>query len=177
MGVFTEKSGLLIADMIYDFVDPDGKLYVPGIEVIVPAIASLVAEARDAGIPVIYVNDSHDPEDEEFKLWGPHAIAGTPGTDVVSELAPASGDYVLDKTRYSAFYGTELDELLKKLGVEHLVITGTVTNICVMVSAIEALMRGYRVTVPSAAVHALSEADQDMALDQIERVFGGEVLR
>lgn len=177
MDVFTEKSALLIADMIFDFVDPQGKLYVPGIEVIVPVNAALIAKARDLGIPVIYVNDSHDPDDEEFEQWGPHAIAGTPGTDVVSELAPEEGDYVLDKKRYSAFYGTELDELLKKLVVEHLVITGTVTNICVMVSAIEALMRGYRVTVPSKAVHALSDEDQRMALDQIERVFGGEVLR
>ncbi len=176
MVVFTESSALLIADMIHDFVDRSGKLYVPGIEIIVPAIAALVAEARGLGVPVIYVNDSHDPDDEEFKQWGPHAIAGTAGTEVVPQLAPAEGDYVLNKKRYSAFYGTDLDELLKKLGTSHLVITGTVTNICVMVSAIEALMRGYRVTVPSKAVHALSEDDQLMALDQIERVFGGEVL-
>jgi nicotinamidase/pyrazinamidase len=177
MSVFAENSVLLIADMISDFVDPSGKLYVPGIEVIVPSIAALIAEARDTGVPVIFVNDAHDPDDEEFKLWGPHAIAGTPGTEVVELLAPAEGDYVLNKKRYSAFYGTELDELLRKLGTGHIVITGTVTNICVMVSAIEALMRGYRVTVPAKAVHALSDEDQQMALDQIERVFGGEVFR
>jgi nicotinamidase/pyrazinamidase len=177
MSVFEEGTALLIADMIYDFVDPDGQLYVPGIEVIVPEIAALITEARTAGSPVIYVNDSHDPDDEEFERWGPHAIAGSPGTDVVRELAPVKGDYVMDKKRYSAFYGTELDQLLKELGIKSLVITGTVTNICVMVSAIEALMRGYRVKVPLKAVHALNEADQQMALDQIERVFGGEVLR
>jgi nicotinamidase/pyrazinamidase len=177
MSVFTDESGLLIADMIYDFVDPNGKLYIPGIEVIVPKIAELITEARAVGAPVIYVNDSHDPDDEEFKQWGPHAIAGTPGTDVVKDLVPLRGDYVLDKKRYSAFYGTELDELLRKLKVKHLVVTGTVTNICVMVSAIEALMRGYRVTVPAYAVHALSDEDQETALDQIERVFGGEVVR
>lgn len=177
MGVFTDQSGLLIADMIYDFADTNGMLYVPGIEVIVPKIAALIKEARASGVPVIYVNDSHDPDDEEFKQWGPHAVAGTPGTDVVKELAPIEGDYVLDKKRYSAFYGTELNELLMRLGIRHLVITGTVTNICVLVSAIEALMRGYRVTVPADAVHALNEEDHQMALDQIERVFGGEVLR
>ena len=177
MGVFANEGGLLIADMIYDFVDPNGKLYVPGIEVIVPKIAALITEARASGIPVMYVNDSHDPDDEEFKQWGPHAIAGSPGTDVVKELTPIEGDYVLEKKRYSAFYGTELEELLLRLGIKHLVITGTVTNICVLVSAIEALMRGYRVTVPANAVHALNEEDQQMALDQIERVFGGEVLR
>lgn len=177
MGIYEEKSALLIADMIRDFVDPGGMLYVPGIEVIVPRIASLIAEARAEGIPVIYVNDWHDPDDDEFEQWGPHAIAGTPGTEVVDELAPAEGDHVLKKKRYSAFYGTGLEDLLEELGVDHLVIAGTVTNICVFVSAVEALMRGYRVTVPGDAVHALNEEDQRNALDQIERVFGGSVVQ
>lgn len=176
MGVFTENSALLIADMIFDFVDPDGMLYVPGIEKIVPRVAGLIAEAREAGAPVIYVNDAHDPDDEEFEQWGPHAIVGTPGTRVVDELAPREGDHVLEKKRYSAFYETGLDDLLKELGVRHLVITGTVTNICVLVSSIEALMRGYRVTVPRDAVQGLNEADHDFALEQIEKVFGGEVV-
>lgn len=176
MGIFTDSSALLIADMIHDFVDPGGKLYVPGIEVIVPRIASIIDEAHKADVPVVYLNDSHDPNDKEFEQWGQHAIAGTPGTDVIKELQPDENDYVLYKKRYSAFYGTGLEELLKKLGVDHLVITGTVTNICVLVSAIEALMRDCRVTVPSDAVHALNDADQKHALDQIERVFGGEVI-
>ncbi len=176
MGIFGEHSALLIADMIHDFVDPGGKLYVPGVESIVPFLKGLVDEARSSGVPVIYVNDAHDPDDEEFHQWGEHAVKGTPGTEVVPELAPVDADYVLEKKRYSAFYGTELDELLEKLGVDHLVVTGTVTNICVLVSAIEALMRGYRVTVPRAGVHALNDADQEMALDQVERVFGGEVV-
>ena len=177
MGLFTDRSALLIADMIYDFVDPQGLLYVPGIEVILPRIAELIDDAHGAGAPVIFVDDAHDPDDEEFKQWGPHAIAGTPGTVVVPELGPAEEDYVLDKPRYSAFYGTGLDDLLEKLGIEHLVITGTITNICVMVSAIEALIRDYRVTIPAGAVHALNDADHNTALDQIERVFGGEVVR
>lgn len=176
MGLFHEKSALLVADMIFDFVDPAGKLYVPGIEKMVPALAGIIAEARAAGAPVIYVNDAHEPDDEEFHQWPEHAVAGTPGTRVVDELTPREGDYVLEKKRYSAFFRTGLDELLMRLGVEQLVVTGTVTNICVMVSAIEALMRGYRVTVPKDGVHALNDADNEAALDFIERVFGGEVV-
>jgi nicotinamidase-related amidase len=176
MGLFGENSALLVADMIFDFVDPAGKLYVPGIENMVPALAGIIAEARQAVVPVIYVNDAHEPDDDEFKQWPEHAVAGSPGAEVVGELAPREGDYVLEKKRYSAFYGTELDDLLKRLGVKHLVVTGTVTNICVMVSAIEALMRGYRVTVPRKGVHALNDADNEAALDFIGRVFGGEVV-
>jgi len=176
MSVFKEDSALVIADMIYDFVDADGKLYVPGIEEILPFLASLINEARGLGVPVIYVNDAHDPDDAEFRLWGEHAVAGTLGTKVVPEIAPIEGDYVLDKKRYSVFYNTGIEDLLARLGVKHLVITGTVTNICVLVSAIEGLMRGYAVTVPRKAVKALIEADGDFALDQIERVFGGKVV-
>lgn len=177
MSIYEDESALLIADMIHDFVDPTGMLYVPGIEAIVGRIATLVSEARESGVPVIYVNDWHDPDDLEFEQWGRHAIAGTRGTEVVPELAPAPGDHVLRKKRYSAFYGTGLEELLLELGVRHLVITGTVTNICVFVSAVEALMRGFRVTVPADCVHALNDADHEAALDQIERVFGGSVVR
>jgi nicotinamidase/pyrazinamidase len=176
MGVFTEHSALVIADMINDFVEPEGKLYVPGIEEIVPNIAILITEARESGVPVIFVDDAHDPDDKEFQQWGEHAVAGTPGSKVVYALAPASGDYVLEKKRYSVFFETEVDELLAKLGIDHLVITGTVTNICVLVSSIEGLMRGYKVTVPRNAVKALNEEDGNWALDQIERVFGGRVV-
>lgn len=175
MDIFTDKSALIIADMIHDFVDPGGKLYVPGIEEILPSLASLIAEARAARVPVIYVNDAHDPDDKEFQQWGEHAVAGTIGSTVVPELEPAPGDHVLEKKRYSVFYETGLDDLLDRLGVDHLVITGTVTNICVLVSSIEALMKGYAVTVPRSAVKALNEEDGNWALDQIERVFGGKV--
>lgn len=176
MSIFTDSSALVIADMINDFVDKDGKLYVPGIEEIVPALASLVGEAHEMGVPVIYVNDAHDPDDEEFEQWGEHAVAGSQGSQVTPALAPAEGDYVLEKKRYSVFYKTGLDGLLEKLGVDHLVLTGTVTNICVWVSSVEALMKGYKVTVPRKAVKALIEQDGEFALDQIERVFGGEVV-
>lgn len=174
--MFRKDSALLIADMIVDFVDPSGKLYVPGIQKIVPSLAALAEEARSLGVPVIYVNDAHEPDDDEFDQWPEHAVKGTRGTEVIEELEPLPGDHVLEKKRYSAFFNTGLAELLESLGVRHLVITGTVTNICVFVSAIEALMRGYSVTVPREAVHALSDSDQELALDQIERVFGGEVV-
>ena len=176
MSIFAEHSALVIADMIHDFVDPDGKLYVPGIEYIVPYLKGLIDEAHGLGVPVIYVSDAHDPGDAEFRQWGERAVSGSRGSRVVDEIAPSEGDYVLQKKRYSVFYRTGIEDLLAKLGVDHLVITGTVTNICVLVSAIEGLMRGYQVTVPRKAVKALIEADGEFALDLVERVFGGKVV-
>lgn len=177
MAILDSGSALIIADMINDFVKPEGKLYVPGIADTVKEVAALVREAHEVGAPVIFVNDAHAPDDDEFARWGEHAVAGSWGSEVVEELAPSESDHVLEKTRYSAWYKTGLDDLLAgKLGIRRVVITGTVTNICVFVSAIEALMRGYDVTVPRSAVKGLDEEDSNRALDQLQRVFGARVV-
>ena len=176
MVAFREKSALLIVDMINDFVEEEGALSVPGAKEIVSSIAELASEARELDVPVIYINDSHEPDDAEFKKWTPHAIAGTAGANIAQGLEPQNGDYVLIKKRFSAFFRTELDEMLVQLGVEHVVITGTVTNICIFATALEAIMRGYSVTVVEEGVAALDEEDHRYALKQIGQVFGGEVI-
>ncbi len=162
--------------MINDFVEEAGALSVPGAKEIVSSIAELAREAREIGAPVIYINDSHDPDDAEFETWAPHAIAGTEGAGVAQGLEPQNGDYVLTKKRFSAFFETELEEILRRLGVEHLIITGTVTNICIFATALDAIIRGYSVTVIEEGVAALNEEDHRFALKQIEQVFGGEVV-
>jgi len=175
MGLFGQNSALLIIDMIYDFVHPEGALLVPDARGIIDQIRELAGEARSLDLPVIYVNDSHDPDDEEFKHWPKHAVEDTKGSEVIEELEPVEGDYVLPKKKFSVFFETDLDDLLKKLNVRHLVLTGTVTNICILASAMEAVMRGYDITVPRAAVAALTDEEHEFALGQIENVFGGEV--
>ena len=176
MTVFKEKSALLIVDMVHDFVDPEGTLYVPAARGIIGNIRELAAQAREAGVPVIYVNDSHEPDDSEFEKWPPHSITGSAGSRIIPELEPRPGDHILGKKRYSAFFQTELDELLKRLGVNHLVITGTVTNFCVFATALDAAMRGYDITVPRDGVAALSDEDQEVALKQISQVAGAELV-
>ncbi len=176
MGIFGNDSALLIIDMINDFGKPDGNLYVPGVENIIPKISDLITRARESSRPVIYVCDSHDRDDEEFERWGPHAIEGTPGSMVVEELKPAPEDFIVPKKRFSAFYNTRLEEILREQGIKHLVITGTVTNICVFASALDALMRGYKVTVMKDAVWGINPEDHEYALRQLKEVFGVEVL-
>lgn len=171
-----KDSALLIIDMINDFVKPDGKLYVQGVENIIPKISEIISLARAASRPVIYVCDSHSQDDDEFERWGPHAIEGTPGSMIAEELKPSAEDLVIPKRRFSAFYDTRLEEHLNELGIKHVVITGTVTNICVFISALDALMRGYRVTVVKDAVWGIDKEDHEYALRQLEKVFGIEVL-
>lgn len=166
-----ERSALIVIDMLNDFIAPGAPLEVPAGRGIIPAIKKRLEEARREGTPVVFVCDAHAPDDAEFGVWPPHAVAGTPGAEVVEELSPLPGERIVSKTTYSGFHSTELEEVLRELKVGHLVITGVVTNICILYTAADALMRGYRVTVPPDCVAGLNEEDHAFALRQIEEVL------
>lgn len=176
MSLFTERSALLIVDMINDFVDPEGSLFVPGAAKIIPYISSLAREARERGIPVIYANDVHSPDDKELEDWGEHAVEGTWGAEMTEGLEPQDMDYSIEKSSFSAFHETDLEVMLDRLRVDHLVITGTVTNICIYATALGAYMRGFKVTVPERGVAGLDEKDHNFALEQIDKTLKGEVI-
>jgi len=170
---------LLVIDMLNDFVREGAVLEVPQTRRILPALQVRLATAREAGIPVIFVCDAHAADDREFTRmgWPPHAVRGTPGAEVVSELAPLPGEKIVYKTTYSGFVGTDLAEVLESLGVKELILTGCVTNICVLYTAADAVMRGLQVTVPANLVASLDDADGAFALRQMEQVLGVKVLR
>ena len=129
------REALFVIDMLNDFVETGAPLEVPRARQILPRIKERIEEARERLIPVIYICDAHREKDEEFKEWPEHAIFGTRGAEVVKELKPKRGDFVVKKRRYSAFLGTDLDLLLKELKVEKLYLTGILTNICVFFTA------------------------------------------
>lgn len=167
------KVAVLVIDMINDFVT--GKLKLERGRKIIPTTRKLLDFARSKGIPVVYANDSHLSDDPELKLWGPHAIAGTKGAQVVPELKPKKGDYILGKRSYSAFFGTKLDELLRGIGVTKLLLVGVSTDICIQNTAADAFFRGYEVIVPSDCVEAFSEEEHERALKYIEKVYGAKM--
>lgn len=176
MNVMDDKTALLVMDMIHDFVDSDGALYVPDAGGIVPAISSLIKEAREAGATVVFINDSHDAGDKEFEIWPEHAITGTKGAQVIDDIALFDSDHVIEKKRYSGFYGTTLESILEEYSISRIVITGTVTNICVMTTAFDAAARDYEVVVFKDAVAGLDKDDHEFALRQIDKVIGGTVI-
>jgi len=172
------REALLVIDMLDDFVREGAPLEVPGTRRIVPFVRNEIERARAAAVPVVYVNDSHAPDDVEFGKygWPPHAVKGTPGAAVVGELAPREGDHVVEKTTYSGFYGTGLDALLERLGVTDLRLVGCVTHICVMFTASDAVLRGYRVSVPGEGVAGLDAQDHEAALRIMRNVLGVKIL-
>jgi nicotinamidase-related amidase len=156
---------LLIVDMQNDFVLPDAPAAVAGARETMPAIAALAEHARKRSWPVIHVVREHRPDGSDveytrrelFQNGGGICVAGTPGARIVAELTPRSGDYVLTKQRFSAFLGTELDFLLRRLRVETLVVAGTQYPNCIRATAVDALGRDYRVIVVSDACSAQTE--------------------
>jgi len=175
--VSPERTALIVVDMQNDFVDPRGSLCVGTARATVPAIARLCTFARAHGLTVVYTQDWHRPDDPEFALWGAHAVAGTWGAEIVPDLAPRPEDLVIRKLRYDAFYGTPLDHELRQRRIAEVIVTGTVSNICVLHTAGSAALRWLRVIVPVDAVSALTEFDQQAALRQIAFLYRGTLTQ
>ncbi|MEW6227633.1 MAG: isochorismatase family cysteine hydrolase [Bacillota bacterium] len=171
------RKAIVVVDMLRDFIDADGKLSIgPVAAEVVRAIARKIEEARAEGWPVIYICDRHAEDDQEFAMFPPHCIAGTPGADVVDELRPRPGDKVIPKRRYSAFFQTDLDLTLRELGIDEIMLVGVCTNICDLYTAADARMLGYKVTVPHDCVASFDEAAHEFALKEMERTLGVNVV-
>lgn len=172
------KEALLIIDMLNDFVLEDAALEVSDTRKVIPVIKEEINKARAKNIPVIYICDAHDKDDKEFLKfgWPVHAVKGTQGAEIVDELKPEKDDIIIEKTTYSGFYNTKLDETLKRLGVNSLRLTGCVTHICVMFTASDAVLRDYKVTVVEDGVAGLTKEDHDAALRIMKNVLGVKIV-
>ena len=168
---------LLIIDMLNDFVKPDGVLYCgKKAEEIIPEIEKIKREFKKKGFPVIYLCDAHESQDEEFSAFPPHCIRGSKGAQVIDELTPASDDLVIYKTRFSGFYRTNLESILRSLGVKELYLTGVCTNICIMDTAADAFYRGFKVKIPVKAVADFDEEFHNFALKRLEKIYKAELI-
>jgi nicotinamidase-related amidase len=163
--------------MIEDFVHEGGALYCgPSMALIVPVIQRELDRARSSGEPVVYLKDDHLPDDAEFAQFPPHAIAGTKGAEIISELAPEDDDDVIPKRRYSGFFGTDLDITLRERGVDTLRLVGDCTNICVLFTAADARNLGYAVEVVRDGVTSFDEEAHVDALRELEKTLGAKVV-
>jgi nicotinamidase-related amidase len=172
-GMADPERALVIVDMLRDFVD--GALANPRAQRIVEPLRRLLAQARSEGWAVVFSNDAHQPGDPELAIWGEHAMAGTPGAQVISQLAPRGGEFVSPKRSYGAFDGTGLGERLHALGVEEVILAGQHTHICIRHSAYGALVRGFAIAVPRDAVCAFEGVDEAEALEYLETVYGARI--
>lgn len=165
---------VIVIDMLNDFLT--GELKCERAQAIVPTLQRLVEGARAAAVPVVYAHDAHSPDDHELGVWGQHAMAGTPGAEIIPELEPQDGDYDIPKKTYSAFFETGMHELLQDLGIETVVITGIHTHICGLHTAADAHFRGYEIVVVQDGVSAFTAEDHEYALDYLEKMYGARMV-
>jgi len=168
------KTAVIVIDMINDFVS--GAFKSDRAAKIIPNIKALLAHARKQRVPIVYATDAHMPNvDPEFDVWGSHAVAGTWGAEIVEELKPKKGDFRVLKRKYSAFQGTDLDQLLRELKVDTVVLAGVVTDICIQHTAADAFFRGYKIIVPRNCVEAIDAPTQEAAIKYLRKAYGPEI--
>jgi nicotinamidase-related amidase len=173
-----DKTALLVVDMQNDFVKEGGSLPVESAKETIPKLWALIKNARKNGVIICYTQDTQVEEDKEFAIWPKHCVKGTKGWEIIDELKPEDGEMVFEKNRYDGFYETSLEHYLSHVWhIENLIITGTVSNICVAHTAASAGLRWYRIVVPATGISALTEFDQALTLRQISLLYNGTVVK
>ncbi|MGA9753608.1 MAG: isochorismatase family cysteine hydrolase [Desulfobaccales bacterium] len=171
------KAALIVADMLNDFLDPQGALYVgPQAREIIPFVAQKIAEFRAQEGVVIFVCDAHAPDDREFRYFPAHAVKGSWGGEIIPELTPGPGDHRVEKTRYSAFAHTNLEAILQRERVEAVHVVGVMTSICVMETVKELFDRDLPALVYQQGVADSDPEAHAFALKQMPRVLGAKVV-
>ncbi|EHJ51741.1 cysteine hydrolase family protein [Streptococcus macacae] len=178
---------LISIDYTYDFVADDGKLTAgKPAQAISETIAQAVQKAYNNGDYIFFAIDGHDEGDTfhpETKLFPPHNIKGTSGRNLYGPLADFYQKYRddhrvfwIDKRHYSAFSGTDLDIRLRERRIDTLVLTGVLTDICVLHTAIDAYNLGYQIEVIQSAVASLSQENHQFALNHLQNVLGATII-
>jgi ureidoacrylate peracid hydrolase len=157
-----ENSALLIIDMQNAFIHKEGSLSKMGLDtsrtsITIEPIKELKKEFKAQGRPVIYIQHTHRPDKTDAGLISEvfppimafgHCFDGTWDAEFIEDLTPDNDDYIVKKHRFSAFYNTQLEDVLRGLGIETLVVAGIATNVCVESTVRDAFYRDYNVFVP-----------------------------
>lgn len=181
------RTALLVIDLQNGFCHPEGSFAKLGLDsaslaAAVPGSKRLVAAAREAGIPVIYTRFVYRPDYRDGGVLTSEIMpalaesrsleAGTWDAELLEELEVRPEDEIIDKNRYSAFYGTRLEPALTSMGIRDLILCGVTTNMCVETTARDAGQRDYRTFVVGDACGELEPVRHDTALVTIGFGFG-----
>jgi nicotinamidase-related amidase len=168
----TAPVALLLIDVINDLEFPGGELLVKHAVPMAKRLAAFKQQAKEAGIPAIYVNDNFGRWRSDLHSLVNHCLEdGVRGERMVRLLQPEEDDYVVFKPKHSAFYSTILDTLLDYLKARTLILTGVAGNICILFSANDAYMRDFDLIVPSDCVASNHPGDNRRALELMKAVL------
>ena len=184
-GMDTEATGprraFIVVDMLVCFCRR-GALYSPRYDPIVPGLRERLAAAEAEGVPIIFLVDTHAPDDPEFKMFPPHCVEGSGEDEVVPELREfADRGTVVRKRTFSGFHGTDLDAVLERLAPQVVEVAGVCTDICVLHTVAGLRARGYDVLVHEDLVETYDAPGHDagefnrFALAHVRDVLGARV--
>ena len=161
MQLSKEKAALLVIDMQRFFLDPASPTFTCGGLAILPTLKRLIDVFRVSGRPVIYTRHVHHPDRLDAGImewwWEGMCFEGSPESEIHSDITPLPNEKVILKHRYSAFYNTDLETVLRCLKIEDLVISGIMTNMCCESTARDAYYRDYKVFFLADATGSINE--------------------
>jgi nicotinamidase-related amidase len=167
---------LLLIDVINDLNFPEGEQLLRYAVPMAQRLLALKRRAKEAGIPVIYVNDNFGRWRSNFTTQVEHCLNdGVRGRPLVEPLVPDADDYFVLKPKHSGFFSTTLDILLEYLGTKTLILTGIAGNICVLFTANDAYMRDFALIVPCDCVASNTEQENAGALEEMKKVLKADV--
>jgi nicotinamidase/pyrazinamidase len=172
-------------DTQVDFMCPTGALYVPEAEQIIPNIKRLMDWAREKHVPVISTADAHIPDDDEFKIWPPHCVAGTPGQRRISETAwpdavvvprapgafkrPAhwDGQFIVEKRAYAVQDNPNFEAIVQALENRRAVVFGVATEYCVRAAVLDLCRQNFKVDLVVDAIKPITLAGGEKAVSEM----------
>ncbi|REK62497.1 MAG: isochorismatase [Cohnella sp.] len=175
---------LVVIDYTVDFVTGKLPCGEPAIRIEdrIAALTEAFAEAGDEVVMAVDLHEEGDPYHPESKLFPPHNIRGTAGRELYGKLNDVyrrlqDRIYWMDKTRYSAFCGTDLELRLRARGIEEVHLVGVCTDICVLHTAVDAYNKGFKIAVHEDAVASFNPAGHEWALGHFRNTLGAALLR
>ncbi len=163
------KIAVIVVDMVYDFTNPNGRVYYPLNENLLPKIHDFVEETRQLGCQIIYMRHSVTREllSTYTKRTRENCIAGTGGDEIDSRLNVTEDDLVIKKHKYSSFYETNLHSELKKRAINTIIVVGAKTNNCILATVLDAYNLNIRTYVPRELVGTSDELTNNIYLRDI----------
>ena len=169
------KSAVIVIDMLNEYDHEDANVLVESVREALPAMQRVIERAHDEGTPVVYVNDNYGDWAAGRSELIERAVAGR-HSDVVEPIAPRDGTWFIAKARHSIFYETQLEYLLRQAEIERLVLSGQVTEQCILYSALDAYVRHFEVAVAPDAVAHIHADLADAALRMMETNMRAQIV-
>lgn len=179
-----ERTAVVAVDLQNDCIEAEGAWPIYNKDQLLKSAATALAACRAAGLPIIYTQHWLDPRGIDALRYEPtpngrpmHGVAGTPNAEIHSAVAPSERDIRVRKQRWSGFYGTNLDVILNRMDVDHLIMFGVWTEACFETTVWDAIWRDYRVTIVKDACGTATELmHMTSILDLANWLYAGSIM-